>query len=745
MPLLFPKLRVTQVFGANTDVGKTLLTTALLRSTAALYQAEESQIPNGAERKQVYYLKPVSTGSADEADDGYVESFSNKSRRALIGDRHRYVKRTIGSGKHSWASKISTKCVLCLRDPYYRNEDFLAPYFRDRGIDFWTFEKPHEKRAAKNREEDVRMLDEYYLKLDRGNDVGEPTMRDVATVLERQHFERIEELESMPKRTLDQVWWPFTQHGIVSRMCGTHDYHLAHLCDSCKVNKEENVMVIDSAKGDYFDAFYKPAQESRKPEKGDSSLLNPLFDGSASWFTQAHTHGNPELTLAAAEAAGRYGHVLFPSGTNAPALTLAEKLLQTIGQGWASRVFYSDNGSTGMEVALKMALRAAGKRYGWQGVNGHEVGVIGLKGGYHGDTIGSMDAADQGIFNTAVDWYRGRGHWFSPPAVTVQNGEILVSSIEAENWPSHPMKDGLTATEDAASKQDHWSVKFGSLAEVYDVESRLQSDLAKYYTQHIRETLEKVTAETDPITQEKRRFGALVLEPICLGAGGMVFVDPLFQRCLMDVVRASGDLFGDGAEPVPNDNWQGLPVVFDEGMQSKFRTHRHHKADMHLSLVFSGIHRLSYLTASTILGSTPDIATYAKILTGGLLPLSVTLASNSIFEAFYHPERKVDALLHGHSYTANPIGCNVALKALQLIDKKEKETDGNWVEAKQEWGVEAIGDRQDLSGQLWSLWSKQFIGDISRSPRVKSTMAMGTVLAIELQEPENAQFSGELL
>ncbi|KAJ9126398.1 hypothetical protein QFC24_002136 [Naganishia onofrii] len=455
-------------------------------------------------------------------------------------------------------------------------------------------------------------------------------------------------------------------------------------------------------------------------------MLTPVRP-SARPHRQAHTHGNPELTLAAASAAGRYGHVLFPSGTHLPALTLAETLLSSIGKGWASRVFFSDNGSTGMEVALKMALRAAGRRYGWQGVNGHEVGVLGLKGGYHGDTIGSMDAADQGIFNTAVDWYRGRGHWFSPPAVTLQNGQVLVSSIEAGNWPAHPMKDGLTVTADSdpvAASKDHWEVKFGSLSEVYDVESRLDSDLAHYYTRHIRTTLEEITAQTDPITGEKRKFGALVLEPMCLGAGGMVFVDPLFQRCLMDVVRASGDLFDDGAESAQEeDGWQGLPVVFDE--------------------VFSGIHRLSYLTASTILGSTPDIATYAKILTGGLLPLSVTLASNSIFEAFLHSERKVDALLHGHSYTANPIGCNVALKALQLIEKKGKEADGNWVEAKQDWGVEAVSGQDEHSKQLWSLWSKQFIEDASRSPRVKSTMAMGTVLAIELQEPDNAQFSGE--
>ena len=126
---------------------------------------------------------------------------------------------------------------------------------------------------------------------------------------------------------------------------------------------------------------------------------------------QAHTHGHPRLTLAAAEAAGRYGHVLFPSGTHAPALQLAEKLLDSVGKGWAERVFYSDNGSTGMEVALKMALRSSGKRYGWEGVVGEDVGVIGLKGGYHGDTVSSCSCkalqsnrADLKTYFRSVRW-----------------------------------------------------------------------------------------------------------------------------------------------------------------------------------------------------------------------------------------------------------------------------------------------------------------------------------------------------
>jgi dethiobiotin synthetase/adenosylmethionine--8-amino-7-oxononanoate aminotransferase len=176
-----------------------------------------------------------------------------------------------------------------------------------------------------------------------------------------------------------------------------------------------------------------------------------------------------------------------------------------------------------------------------------------------------MDASDQSIFNTAVDWYRGRGHWFSPPAVSVQNGRVVVSSVESDSWPSHPMKDGVQATQDAHAAQDHWSVDFGSLGEVYDVQSRLGTELAKYYKKHIRRTLERVTAETDPVTGRKRQFGALVLEPICLGAGGMVFVDPLFQRCLMDVVRDISDLFGSTQADAEEGAWRGLPVVFDEG------------------------------------------------------------------------------------------------------------------------------------------------------------------------------------
>ncbi|ORY21589.1 adenosylmethionine-8-amino-7-oxononanoate transaminase [Naematelia encephala] len=759
MPLLFPNLRITQIFGANTEVGKTLLTTAIVRATAARYAR------NGEERrKRVFYLKPVSTGPDSESDVSYVERHTKpfsgmvgahnlyqyrepmsphlaaqlapdlpfpESNDDIVRGVERYARQCLSSldgqrgslfvetagGVHSPAlhpphtqstflrslllpcvliasphlGGISTtltsyeslllrgyhiSAVLCLHQPYYQNHTFLADYFAERGVSFWTIDAPPERHGTVD--QDAVRLGEWYAGIEgRGDSVG-----GVADFLDEEHDTRIAELEGMPQRTLNSVWWPFTQHGLI--------------------NKKEDVMVIDSAHGDHFDAYYSEpdATQLPSPSATDSdSLLKSYFDGSASWFTQSHGHASEPLALAAAHAAGRYGHVLFPSGTHAPALNLAEKLIETVGENWAERVFYSDNGSTAMEVALKMAIRAAGRRYGWEGELGEDVGVIGLRGGYHGDTIGSMDASEASTFNTAVDWYRGRGYWFSPPQVHLVNGKPTISTTPPDSWPELPSSLSSSYTGTA----DGWQLQFNSLADIYDLSSRLSSRLANYYRKHIRSTLARLTKD------QGRRFGALVMEPTCLGAGGMVFVDPLFQACMIEVVRSSSDLFGspssnyeDDLERLPtrkNTEWQGLPVIYDE--------------------VFSGLHRFGYNSAASVLGHTPDISAYAKILTGGLLPLSATLASSSIFNSFLSDE-KVDALLHGHSYTANPIGCAVALKAIEMVQGKGKK-----------WEVE----QTMWKGKgRWSFWSPTFLERVSRFEGIKGVMGMGTVLAIELED-----------
>ncbi|CDO77015.1 hypothetical protein BN946_scf184298.g42 [Trametes cinnabarina] len=197
------------------------------------------------------------------------------------------------------------------------------------------------------------------------------------------------------------------------------------------------------------------------------------------------------------------------------------------------------------------------------------------------------------------------------------------------------------------------------------------------------------------------KIAALILEPLVMGAGGMIFVDPLFQRVLIDVVR--------GPSPRIPSEWSGLPVIFDE--------------------VFIGLYRLGLQTSSALLGTTPDISVNAKILTGGLVPLAVTLASDSVYRAFLS-DSKVDALLHGHSYTAYPVGCEVANATLDIIDKLA--TSEPWREAREKWRVSEPEKVSQTS--VWSFWDPAFVNAVSHMDNVAEIMAFGTLLSIKVQD-----------
>lgn len=126
---------------------------------------------------------------------------------------------------------------------------------------------------------------------------------------------------------------------------------------------------------------------------------------------------------------------------------------------------------------------------------------------------------------------------------------------------------------------------------------------------------------------------------------------------------------------------------------------------------------------------------HAKLLTGGLLPLSATLASDSIFEAFLGDKKK-DALLHGHSYTAHAIGCSVAETSVRSLI--ELDSSGSWEAAKKDWRVE--GEEK----AAWSSWSLGFVTTISNLPSVSGVWALGSVLAINLRASETGTFSSLL-
>ncbi|KZT29670.1 PLP-dependent transferase [Neolentinus lepideus HHB14362 ss-1] len=722
MSLLFKNLRVHQVFGANTDVGKTMLTSALVRASASIYE-------------RVYYLKPVSTGPIEEADDEHVKRYIganadrlhasclyrfseplsphlavkleadkgqteilvpsdetfvqalasriHKNASAAKSYSHMYVE-TAG-GIHSPTLSGTTQVdsyrslflptivigdsrlggisstisayeslilrgyivdsILLFKDEYYRNGEYLTPYFAEKGVDVATVDPPPPRLADPSA--NFAATEQYYRDLVPPSQEG--VIFDVLSHLDNCHSQRIEELNSMPGRTLDTIWWPFVQHG--------------------HFKSAEDVNVIDSARGDFFTVY----NGHRRPdsEKSTSSLLEPQFDGSASWWTQALGHANPILTIAAARAAGRYGHVMFPGATHLPALNLAERLVRDgPGKGWASRAFFSDDGSTGMEIALKMALRVFAMKQSppLDMADRKNLGVLGLKGSYHGDTIGAMDACEEGVYT--CEWHNAKGYWFDPPYIAIRKGEVHITvpqSIIAEHSTDEIILD--------------------SLSQAYAVNKRLDSPLASIYRTYIRRTLCRLQEKENPV------LAALVLEPLVMGAGGMIFVDPLFQRILVDSVREG-------------ESSRTLPVIFDE--------------------VFVGLYRLGMETCGPLLGVNPDISVHAKVLTGGLLPLAITLASNEIFQAFLS-DNKTDALLHGHSYTAHPIGCEVANETLKMLTKIT--TSEKWQSMKAKWATS-----EDSDPAVFSVWDQNFVETISQLDHIKEVMTLGTVLAIKTRD-----------
>lgn len=726
MSHLYKHLRIHQVFGANTDVGKTIITTALVRASAL-------------NNKRVFYLKPVSTGAPQDADDEHIKRYAGPQKHLVdthclfrYGDpvsphlaakmasetqggkvsvpsdetfvvsvaehirkrakgaslpAHMYVETAggvhsptlsgttqldsyrplflptilIGDSKLGGISSTISSfeslllrgyivdAILLFRDEYYRNFEYLTQYFAERGTHVTALDPPPPR--IDDPAENFANTEQYYSNL-----VSDSLQGDIFTAVEHLnacHVQRIQELDSMPRRTLDTIWWPFVQHGLVKN--------------------EKDVTVIDSAWSDFFSIYDSSPGKTSQP----TSLLQPQLDGSASWWTQTVGHAHPTLALAAANAAGRYGHFMFPQATHLPALKLAERLLQGPGKGWASRAFFSDNGSTGMEVALKMALRSFIVSSGLElsSAEKKSLGVIGLRGSYHGDTIGTMDACEEGVYT--CEWHEAKGYWFEPPTVSIRQGQVTVS-----------LPPALSSL---AGDQHHQAAEsFESLSHVYDVEQRLKSPLARLYRQHLEKNIRNLQAD------DSQKLATLVLEPIVMGAGGMIFVDPLFQRVMVDVVR-DPTLFP-----------AALPVIFDE--------------------VFVGLYRLGFESAGPILGVNPDISVNAKILTGGVLPLAVTLASDRIFQVF-NSGSKVDALLHGHSYTAHAVGCQVANATLDMIGQLVKSDP--WVAATHKWAPEGAP-----SSKVWSFWDPEFITSISRLDIVDEAMALGTVLAIKFTDDD---------
>jgi dethiobiotin synthetase/adenosylmethionine--8-amino-7-oxononanoate aminotransferase len=160
-------------------------------------------------------------------------------------------------------------------DDYYQNHNYLQTYFNKRGISCLSIPLPPVRKMAER--DDQEIMSEYYERMSKFDAVDQ-----MVAELSEKHSARIENLEGMAERAHRQIWYPFTQHRDLS---------------------PTSIAAVDSACGDFFQTYLATSSNGH----GNQGILMPTFDGSASWWTQGLGHGNPELSLSAAYAAGRYG------------------------------------------------------------------------------------------------------------------------------------------------------------------------------------------------------------------------------------------------------------------------------------------------------------------------------------------------------------------------------------------------------------------------------------------------------
>jgi adenosylmethionine-8-amino-7-oxononanoate aminotransferase len=292
-----------------------------------------------------------------------------------------------------------------------------------------------------------------------------------------------------------------------------------------------------------------------------------LIDLVSSWWVTLHGHGNEEIAKAIYEQALTLEHVLFADLQHEKALQLVEKLKVHLSPS-LQYFFFSDDGSTAVEVALKMAIQY------WKN-RGYEKRkkIIVFEGSYHGDTVGAMSLGQRGSFNTSFQ-------------------EMLF---------------------------DVFSLPFPATYEGDpDVEEKEKNALL---------------AAQELLQREEGQIAAVFIEPLVQGASGMRMCRDRFLNELSTLVRKECAL-----------------LIYDE--------------------VMTGFGRTGEWFAHSKSKTLPDLLCLAKGLSGGFLPLALTVCTKEIFDAFCGDDPKF-TFYHGHSYTANPIGCAAAIASLNLLEKEE--------------------------------------------------------------------------
>ncbi len=314
-----------------------------------------------------------------------------------------------------------------------------------------------------------------------------------------------------------------------------------------------------------------------------------VIDGISSWWTILHGHRNPVLVAALQKAIRQYDHILFAGVTHPPAIRLSDLLLGSVPLP-GGRVFYSDNGSTAVEVALKMAYQ-----YWCHHQEPQRTLFVGFENGYHGDTFGAMAASRDPVF-------------------------------------------------------------FGTFEPLL-----FQTKIIPVCAEKLAHTLK----------ENHGKVAAVIIEPLVQGAGGMQMHSPAELGAIAEVAQEQGVLF-----------------IVDE--------------------VMTGGGRLGPQWAHQEASIQPDLLCASKTLTGGMMPLAATLASKRIVQAFDTDDRR-KTFFHGHSFTAHPLACSVAVANLEMMKD----------------------DPNNHSKTMEQFW-KESLSSLKDHPKVKEVRIKGSIAAIEL-------------
>lgn len=300
------------------------------------------------------------------------------------------------------------------------------------------------------------------------------------------------------------------------------------------------------------------------------------LDGVSSLWVNIHGHRKKEIDNAIKKQLDKIAHTTLLGLSNAPAIRLAEKLVHIINSSLVSRplslnkVFYSDNGSTAVEVALKMAFQY----WRHKGVDGKNK-FVSLNRAYHGDTIGAVSVGGIDIFHKAF-------------------GPLLFKTYKSPSPYCYRCELG----------KKYPGCKFACL-----------DKMEKIFKAH------------------SKKIAALIIEPLIQAAGGMITSPPGYLKGVRELCTKYNIL-----------------MIADE--------------------VATGFGRTGKMFACEHEDVVPDIMCLSKGITGGYMPLAVTIATDEIYNVFLGEFKDLKTFFHGHSYTGNPLACAAALACLDLFEKE---------------------------------------------------------------------------